>query len=169
MTKVKCSVCGETFDRDKEPWIKTSSNRYAHKECGKAFLEKKEKEEKEVLDKKKLEDYIKQLYKLERITPLIRKQISDYIQEGMTYSGIMGSLYYFYGIKGNDPARAKGIGICAYCYDEAREYFANISRINLANQGQNFTIQEKIITIPVPQPKPKRKKNLFRDFFKGDD
>lgn len=168
-TFVKCSVCGKQFDRTKEPWVKTSSTRYAHEQCGKPYLEKKEKENKEKDEKKKLEDYIKQIYNVERISPLIRQQISKYIQEGMTYSGIMGSLYYFYGIKGNDTSKAKGVGIIPFIYDEASEYFKTISRINLANQGQDFTIKEKVVVIPVPQPKPKRKKNFFRDFFKGDD
>lgn len=162
---VKCSVCGKQFDRTKEPFTKTSSTRYAHLECGKV----KEKENKEKEDKKNLEDYIKQIYGLDRISPLIRKQIDGYIKDDMTYSGIMGSLYYFYGIKGNDPSRAKGIGIVPYVYQDAEDYFRNLSRINLMNKDQDFTIKEKVIIIPVPQPKPKRKKNFFRDFFKGDD
>lgn len=162
---VKCSVCGKQFDRLKEPFVKTSSTRYAHVKCGKI----KEKEDKEKEDKKKLEDYIKQVYGMDRISPLIRKQIDSYIKDDMTYSGMLGSLYYFYGVKGNDSAKAKGIGIIPYIYQEAEEYFRNLSRINLMNKGQDFTIKEKVIVIPVPQSKPKRKKNFFRDFFKGDD
>lgn len=30
---VKCTICGERFDRDNEPYVKTSSSRYAHAHC----------------------------------------------------------------------------------------------------------------------------------------
>ena len=33
MHKVKCKYCQEIFDRDKEPFVKVSERRYAHKLC----------------------------------------------------------------------------------------------------------------------------------------
>lgn len=31
--KVKCLYCGQQFDRDWEPFVKVTAQRYAHKEC----------------------------------------------------------------------------------------------------------------------------------------
>jgi len=31
--KVKCPICGETFDRDKEAYVQVSAKRYAHEHC----------------------------------------------------------------------------------------------------------------------------------------
>ena len=33
MHRVKCSVCGVTFDRDKEPTAISGTRRYAHLKC----------------------------------------------------------------------------------------------------------------------------------------
>lgn len=30
---VKCTICGQKFDRDNKLYVKTSGNRYAHAEC----------------------------------------------------------------------------------------------------------------------------------------
>lgn len=52
---VKCLYCGETFDPDKEPFVKPNSKRYAHKICSEQYESKKTKEEQ---DKAELEKYI---------------------------------------------------------------------------------------------------------------
>ena len=31
--RVKCTICGQVFDRDKEAYINTSARRYAHYKC----------------------------------------------------------------------------------------------------------------------------------------
>lgn len=40
MAQVKCYYCGETFNREKLPYVKPSARRYAHAEC---YLREKEK------------------------------------------------------------------------------------------------------------------------------
>mgnify|MGYP003554696646 CR=1 FL=1 len=45
---VICYYCGETFDRDREPFIKIQERRYAHKDCA----------EQSGKDLKELEEYI---------------------------------------------------------------------------------------------------------------
>lgn len=43
---VKCSICGERFDRDNEPYVRTSSTRYAHSHCALDKWEENQKGEK---------------------------------------------------------------------------------------------------------------------------
>lgn len=168
MPKVKCSVCGQQFDKDKVEWVKTSSTRYAHKSCGEPFLKQKELEQREAADKKQLEEYIKQIYRIEKLSPLMYRQIKRFKEElGMTYSGMSGALVYFYQVLGNTTEKARGIGILEYVYQDARQYYTNLSKINLANQGQDFNIQTHTITIPVPQRK-KKKKRFFK-FLEEDN
>lgn len=168
MSKVKCSVCGQQFDKDKTEWVKTSSTRYAHKSCGEPFLKQKELEQREAADKKQLEEYIKQIYRIQNLSPLMRQQIRRFHDEcGMTYSGMAGTLVYFYQVLGNTTEKARGVGILEYVYLEAQQYYANLAKVNLANQGQDFNIQTHTITIPVPQRK-KKKKRFFK-FLEEDN
>lgn len=169
MAYVKCSVCGKQFDRTKEPFVKTSSTRYAHKNCGEALIETREREKKDKDDRKKLEDYVKEIYKIDKLSPLMKKQIEKYLTEGMTYSGMLGTLYFFYGIQHHDTSKAQGIGIIPYAYQNAADYFNNLSRIKLENEGNDYTIKKTVIKIPVPQSKPNRRGNRFKNFFEGDD
>lgn len=49
---VKCAICGQTFDRDSQPWVKISSRRYAHDYCVSAQEKEQIKAEhnREILD-----------------------------------------------------------------------------------------------------------------------
>jgi hypothetical protein len=67
---VKCSICGERFDRDKEPFVQTSSRRYAHEKCFHDSENNKSIEEK---DKEELEKYILTLFNCDYINPRIKK------------------------------------------------------------------------------------------------
>lgn len=161
MAYVKCPVCGQTFNREKEPFIKTNNGRYAHEACGKVL-------EKELKDKRMLEDYIKQIYRIERLSPLMWKQIKRFHDElGFTYSGMAGTLVYFYNIQGHSTEKAKGVGILEYTYQEAKEYYGKLAKVNKANEGQDFSIQSRTISIPIPQAQKKRQR-FFR-LFEGDD
>ena len=53
---VKCSICGKSFDRDKEPFVKTGGRRYAHASCAEGLSEEEKKKRE---DEAIFWDYIK--------------------------------------------------------------------------------------------------------------
>lgn len=116
---VKCPFCEKTFVREEEEYI-VHNKRYYHKECyEKKFPNRQEYDE--------LIDYIKKIFKMDIITPLINKQIKDFVKEyKYNYSGMKKTLEYFYEIKGNNIAKARGIGIIPYAYEEAKNYYYNL-------------------------------------------
>lgn len=159
---VKCLYCGKTFDRDKEPWVKVTSKRYAHKACSMTQEELLSEEEK---DKQELEKYIMKLFKINFINPLMKKQIKSYIKDyGYSYSGIQKSLQYFYEIKNNSIEKANGgIGIVPYVYDKAYKYYYALWEAQQKNENKDinlFVPKVKEVVIPVPKVKIK-KRNLF--------
>lgn len=114
MHQVKCKFCGETFDRDKEPFKQVSARRYAHLKCAQEYEKNKTKEEK---DLEALEKYIMQLFDEPYVNARIRKQLKDYQKEYQyTYSGMLKTLMYWYEIKDNSIEKANGgIGILKLC------------------------------------------------------
>lgn len=157
---VICSVCGQRFNRDKEPFIKTSTRRYAHIKCAENYEASKTQEQK---DRENLEQYILKLFNIEYLTPRIQKQIGQYVNEyNYTYSGIHKALVYFFEIKHNSIEKANGaIGIVPYIYDQAYEYYYSLWQAQEKNKNKN--IQEYIsntieIRISPPKRKPKKRK-----------
>ena len=192
---VKCAVCGEQFDRDKIQAVKYSARRYAHYKC-KPDGELVPLAEQKDPDLIKLEEYIKQLlndtyvhprvkkqineyhtltllirnlFKLERLTPLIEKQIKDlYEKNNYSYMGIVKSLIYFYEVKGNkkDKLEQFGIAIVPYVYKDAYNYYYDLFLAQSRNQTKDiatFTSKIKEITIKAPEIKIQKK------FFNLDD
>lgn len=167
--KVKCAICGETFDRDKISFIQVNSRRYAHKDC----YDKQEAQEKHNIEaRKELEDYVKQLFNITSLTSKISRQINKYISEyHYTYEGILKTLKYWHEIKGNDTSKSNsGIGIVEYIYEDAKKYYYEIYKANKANEKQDiescvFSIEE--IKINPPIAKIKRKHSIH--FFDEED
>lgn len=103
---VKCPYCEHAFDTEKTEYVKINQRRYAHKECYERMLQQQSEEER---DKQKLEAYIKQLFNIDILTPKINKQLKDYITiNHYTYSGILGTLKYFFEVKHNSIEKANG-------------------------------------------------------------
>lgn len=157
--KVKCSKCGQIFDRDAIPFIETGKRRYAHKTCP---LPPNPEDEN---DKRKLEEYIMKMFKTDFVDPKIRKQINTYINEyHYTYSGILKSLIYFYEIKHNSIEKANGgIGIVPYTYTAARNYYYAIWEAQQKNEEkviEEYKPKVKEVVIAAPQRKVK-KRRLF--------
>ena len=68
---VKCSICGETFDTNSEPFEKTyNGRRYAHLSC---FVNKENSKTQEEKDKEALYEYIKKLFGIDRVNAHINK------------------------------------------------------------------------------------------------
>ena len=159
---VKCLYCDRTFDADEEKFVKPNKTRYAHFDCYQVV--KKEEE-----DREELREYIKKIFNLENLGPVINKQIKSYTQDtayGYTTKGIYYALKYFYEIKGNDTSKANNkLGIVPYVYDEAQKYFDNIDRANEINQkifdnGFKYNIEVEEVRIPSPH-RQERKRDLF--------
>lgn len=120
---VICSICKESFDASKVPYVKTcKGRRYAHETC--SIKEEQEKLRIEQ-DKQALEEYIKYLFKEDKINDKIQKQLKYYLNEKKyTYSGIHKALVYFFEIKGGALDKANGgIGIVEYVYQNAYNYY----------------------------------------------
>ena len=144
MSIVKCPICEKKFDKDKVPCTIYSSRRYAHKECypmGELYVPNKkvtvpivQPELMETPPEKdpeliKLEDYIKKLFKIDKISFLIEQQIKRFHDEySFTYNGIAKTLKYFFEIKGHSitEEQVHGIGIVPYVYDDSRNFYLDM-------------------------------------------
>ena len=146
---MKCVICNGLFEKKEESHVQLS-NRYAHKNCF---------DNSEAGQRIQLELYIKEIMKLDKISALIKRQIDRYNNElNYSYKSILFTLKYFYEVKKENPAKARGIGIVEYVYEEAAKYYANLSRA--IENTANIVIKEpqkKIIEINSPQRKQKKK------------
>ena len=113
MHKVKCTVCGKIFDRDRIQAVKAGARRYAHQTClpqGELVPLAVTEEELELIQ---LKEYVKNLLKDSYVPARVNKQIKEYKKEyNYTYTGMLKALVWFYEIKGNPVDKANGgIGI----------------------------------------------------------
>lgn len=160
---VKCSICGEKFDRDLVQAVRTGARRYAHATCDPSNkdlvpLVKKPGQDPDMV---KLREYITNKYGDKARWPLINKQIKDYVAKGYSVSGILKSLVYFYDVKGNSIDGSNGgIGIVDYTYQDAYNYYLNLFLAQQANQNKTLLNQIKEIIIKPPQ-KLGTKQKLF--------
>lgn len=145
---VKCYYCNQTFDINKEPFIKVNARRYAHKDCN------YDKMSPENRDKDKFFKTVKQIYGSNYNFVLINQQANDYIQQyNYTWSGMTGCLHWFYNIKhGSLEEGHGGIGIIPFIYDECRKYYEKIYKTQEKNKDKN--IQSSIIEFNIQSPKP---------------
>ena len=154
---VVCIYCKKPMHRTKDPCVMVSNGKYAHKTC--AELEST----RELTDEEKLNNYIKQLFKVEFVPPGIQKQIKNYINDyNFTHSGILKCLKYFCEVKGR-KINGQTIGIVPYEYKNAYNYYYSIwlAQENSKNLDIEQFVPKKVeIVIPSPQTKP-RKRQLF--------
>lgn len=74
--------------------------------------------------RKDLEDKIKEIYQIDKLSPLIESQITKFVREHKyKYLDIARALYYFYVEKNGDITKSKGIGIVPYVIEESKEFF----------------------------------------------
>ena len=156
MRKCKCFYCKIEFDRDKEPFEQISERRYAHKSCADQHRIQKTQNEQ---DYDALINYIEKLLGNNAINIKIAKQIKDYREQyGYTYSGILGTLIYWFEIQGGSAELANGgIGIVPYKYEEAKKYYQAINNANILNKDiKNHQTKYIEITIEAPKQEPKK-------------
>ena len=150
---VICKFCEEKFDRDKIEALKVDKVRYIHKTCEEAY-------EKERQDYIALEDYVKQLFKTEIVSAKIKRQIWQFKKEyRYTYSGILKTLSWWYGIKQNTLEKANdGIGIVPYVYQDAHNYYYSLYLAEIQNmQITQEQLKLNVIEVEIESPQVKRK------------
>ena len=146
-----------------------NSRRYAHLTC----VEKNKKEKtKEEIDKENLQNYVKQLFGISKLSAKINKQIDKFIKENQyTYSGIHRSLIYFYEIKKNPIDKAnEGLGIVPWIYEDARRYYYELWLAQQKNTDKKIDdYKPKEIIIKIPPPERKVKKRKFFNFLDKEE
>lgn len=166
---VKCPVCNKQFDANTEPFVK-EGRRYLHKECAENKEALKSEEEK---DKEALFNYIIKLYDVEFVSPLMQRQIKQYITDyKYSYSGIHKALVYFYEVKGNSLEKSNGsLGIVPHIYQKAYRYYYSLWEAKQKNTDKNiveYVPTERIIKIALPEPR-KKKRKLFSFLDKEEE
>lgn len=148
---VKCKICGQQFDRDKEECVEMGGRRWAHKNCAENIdmLPKKEKPKNEQII---FTDALKDIFGNSADYPSAIKLAKKYMEEfGFTFSGMAKTLRYFYQVQNNPIDKSKGtIGIIPYVYEDARKYYYSIFLAQERNK--NILISNKTITINTKRP-----------------
>ena len=167
---VICYYCRQKFNRDKEPFIQVSARRYAHQKCSEEHENSSTQEDSEL---KQLYDYIKNLLGKNYNAARVSQQIREYEKNGMSYSGILKTLIYFFEVKGNSVEKANGgIGIVPFVYQDAYNYYYSLYMAKLANEEKNiadYKPKEIVIEIEPPTVQAKRIKLFNLDEESEDE
>ena len=155
-----CKICGKQFDRNAEQAVIAGPRRYAHQKClPTGELVPMENPIDPELDK--LNNYIINLLGKDYNAARVKKQIKDFKEQGMSYSGMLKSLIYFYEVKGNSKEKANGgIGIVPFVYKDAYNYYYDLFMAQQRNENKKPFI-ERIREIIIKPPKVEKPVKLF--------
>lgn len=144
MANWKCRICGKPISQKADPDTYVVINRFhIHKECYTGIEQ----------DKDNFFRYCQELFgdgfdfvKLNRMAEGYRRAYN------YTWSGMHGSLVYFYEIKHHSVKDANNnIGIIPYIYKDAKDYFDKLEQVKENNSKQKeYKAQQKVVTIPIP-------------------
>lgn len=148
---VKCGHCGEKLEKSESESYK---KKYYHSLCLKYV--KKESE-----DYKNLIEYIEYLYGKDYPFIIIKKQIKEYKDEGMKYSGMRLALEYFYESLGNSVEGSKGVGIIPFIYEDAKNEYIKLQ--NIRKSLKEHKQESKVVTVS------KAKKNNNKKMINMED
>ena len=172
MHQVKCSICGQTFDRDKIEFVKTSSRRYAHLTC---HLRTKGELTEEENARLKIYEYTKNLFKANYSKAKIDSHLTKLMNENKnyTYSGILKSLIYWYEVRHGDVEKSYyGLGIVPYIYEQAYQYYYSIwlaQQNNKDKKVEDYVSNEKVVKIKTPKRVPFIKERHFNLLDEGGE
>ena len=155
-----CKICGKQFDRNAEQAVIAGPRRYAHQKClPTGELVPMENPIDPELDK--LNNYIINLLGKDYNAARVKKQIKDFKEQGMSYSGMLKSLIYFYEVKGNSKEKANGgIGIVSFVYKDAYNYYYDLFMAQQRNENKKPFI-ERVREIIIKPPKVEKPVKLF--------
>lgn len=155
----KCMYCKKPINLLEDEYVQPFENLYAHKEC------QDKEEQRPKSDREQLEMYIANLYGEDFCPPRLQQQIIKFETErGLTYSGMLKSLIYFYDIKNNPIPEYQSVGIIPYIYDEAKEYYKKLYYASLYNSQRDiksYIPKEQKISITQPHREAVHRRNLF--------
>lgn len=163
---VKCKVCEQRFDRDKEDAVKVSGNRYAHARCVDGY-----EPSQDAKDLAELHQFLKALFKDNYNFVALDRQIKSMIAENpkFTHSGILKSLIYWYNVKGNSTEKSNyRIGIVPFIYQDAYNYYYAMFMANQQNIDKNIEKYRAPDVVEIRIPKPVRDVPAFRLFDLDD-
>ena len=149
----KCPHCNNEV-KEEEAIYNTKTKRYYHEFCYNTLLEKK-----------KLTDYICQLFNYKKPSVKVYQQMNSYYEHGVSYADMLLALKYFYEIKKADINKSQGgIGIIPYILDEAKEFVTleKIEQNRLIEKFENNAIEQKETKIihVAEQHNNKQRKNI---------
>ena len=155
-----CKICGKQFDRNAEQAVIAGPRRYAHQKClPTGELVPMENPIDPELNK--LNNYIINLLGKDYNAARVKKQIKDFKEQGMSYSGMLKSLIYFYEVKGNSKEKANGgIGIVPFVYKDAYNYYYDLFMAQQRNENKKPFI-ERVREIIIKPPKVEKPVKLF--------
>ncbi|MBP3707137.1 MAG: hypothetical protein J6J36_00810 [Clostridia bacterium] len=145
-----CNICKKHLEGHNDYVIKNGK-----KICNTCFFKTKENKTTEEKEKEELIKYMLQLFRLDKIPASWFGFMEKQRKLGRTYSGMQGTLYYFYNIMNNDvPFNSpSAIGIIEYAYDEAASYFKELDKVNAYNQNVDIKTKTNIYNIRIPEKK----------------
>ncbi|AZV43588.1 hypothetical protein BAOM_2979 [Peribacillus asahii] len=138
---VKCPYCEQQVDKDVSV---SHQKRYYHELCFKTM--KREQD-----DYKSLMDYIVELFGEDKPLMLLKKQVKDLKDEGYKYKGMELALKYFFDTLGNRVKENTGIGIIPYIYEDAKNHYITIKKVENSTEGFNTDIKKKVVIIESPK------------------
>lgn len=95
-----------------------------------------------MITRKDLEQLICELYDIEKLTPLMTRQITKFVTElGLNYKDIARALVYFVEVDGGKIDLKFGIGIVPYTVDAARKYYEALKK---QEQQQKEDLQKQL-------------------------
>ena len=148
----KCPHCNNEVKEEDEIY-NTKTKRYYHEFCYN-----------ELLERKKLCDYVCELLNYKKLSVRIYQQMANYYERGVSYTNMLLALKYFYEIKKRDINKSQGgIGIIPYVLDEAKE-FATLEKIEqdklIAKFETNAIEKKETIIVHVIERNNKQRKNI---------
>lgn len=151
---VKCQYCQQIVDKDLSERF---DEKNFHKECCEEYKYRKE-----------IFKYVAHLFGFKNENkpgPVIISQLKTFMLKNphYTHKGILEALKYFYEVKKGTTKRAnEGIGIVPFVYEEAQEYFKNLSnkQQKIAKVVEQQLKKEPII-IKVEKLEEKKEKPLY--------
>lgn len=151
---VTCQKCKQPINKLTDEYIKKGSG-YIHKSCIST----------EEVEKAELNNYICEIFHLKTPGPANNNLINKFHNEnGYSYKSMYYALKYYYEIKKGSVEKAQGrIGILPYIYDDAKNYYDNLTRtqnVILHNVEKQLTQKENIIIVKLPPRKKKKQIDL---------
>ena len=148
----KCPHCNNEV-KEEDAIYNTKTKRYYHEFCYN-----------ELLERKKLCDYVCELLNYKKLSVRIYQQMANYYERGVSYTDMLLALKYFYEIKKRDINKSQGgIGIIPYVLDEAKE-FATLEKIEqdklIAKFETNAIEKKETIIVHVIERNNKQRKNI---------